>query len=100
MPERTASEFRYLQTKWASLMSYGLTVDLLEEVLPLHASATTVVRHTHEVAGKLETELGDEQVMFIEGCERDWEALPDPDEPLTVGMDGGYVHCWTGFISR
>ena len=77
-------------------MSYGLTVDLLEEVLPLHASTTTVVRHTHEVAGKLETELGDEQVMFIEGCERDWEALPDPDEPLTVGIDGGYVHAREG----
>ena len=96
LPERTAPEFRYLQTKWASLMSYGLTVDLLEEVLPLHASTTTVVRHTHEVAGKLETELGDEQVMFIEGCERDWEALPDPDEPLTVGIDGGYVHAREG----
>ncbi len=79
--ERTAPKFRYLQTKWASLMFYGLTVNLLEEVLPRHAGTTTVVRHTHEVAEKLETELGDEQVMFIEGCERDWDALPDPDEP-------------------
>lgn len=25
-------------------------------------------------------------------CERDWEALPDPAPPLTVGIDGGYVH--------
>ena len=30
--------------------------------------------------------------MFVEGCERDWEALPRPDLPLTVGIDGGYVH--------
>lgn len=29
--------------------------------------------------------------MFVEGCERDWEALPRPDMPLTVGIDGGYV---------
>jgi hypothetical protein len=41
LPERTAPEFSYLQAKWAALMSYGLTVDLLEEVLPLHASTTT-----------------------------------------------------------
>jgi len=30
--------------------------------------------------------------MFIEGCPRDWEDLPRPDLPLTVGLDGGYVH--------
>jgi hypothetical protein len=29
LPERTSPELRYLQTKWASLMSYGMTVDLL-----------------------------------------------------------------------
>ena len=41
---------------------------------------------------RLEGELGEEQGMFIEGCERDREALPRPDLPLTVGIDGGYVH--------
>ena len=30
--------------------------------------------------------------MFIEGCPGDWEDLPRPDLPLTVGLDGGYVH--------
>lgn len=29
--------------------------------------------------------------MFIEGCQYEWEALPHPDAPLTVGIDGGYV---------
>jgi ATP-binding cassette, subfamily B, bacterial len=28
--------------------------------------------------------------MFAAGCQRDWEALPRPDLPLTVGLDGGY----------
>jgi hypothetical protein len=96
LSERTAPEFLYLQSKWASLMSYGLTVDLLEEVLPLHASISTVIDHTHAVAEKLEAELGQEQVMFIQGCEREWEALPDPCRPLTVGIDGGYVHARDG----
>jgi len=67
-PKRTAPEFLYLQTKWASLMSYGLTVDVLEEVLPLNASTSSVARHTHRVAEKLEDELGQEQGMFVEGC--------------------------------
>lgn len=96
LPERTTPEFRYLQSKWASLMSYGLSVNILEEVLPLQAYTTTVQRHTLETAEKLEAELGDEQYMFIDACERDWEALPDPDPLLTVGIDGGYVHAREG----
>jgi len=40
----------------------------------------------------LETELGPEQPMFVEGCQHDWDELPRPDLPLTVGLDGGYVH--------
>ena len=28
---------------------------------------------------------------FIEGCPRDWGALPIPAGPLPVGIDGGYV---------
>ena len=30
--------------------------------------------------------------MFIGGCQRDWDKLPDPAAPLIVGIDGGYVH--------
>jgi len=92
LPERTTPELRYLQAKWASLVSYGVTVDLLEEVLPLHVSQTTLIRHLQQVAERLEGELGDEQAFFIDGCQRDWDRLPIPDGPLTVGIDGGYVH--------
>ena len=35
LSERTAPELLYLETKFASLISYGLTVDLLQEVLPI-----------------------------------------------------------------
>src|SRR4051794_14675792 len=42
LPERTTPELLFLETKWSSLMSYGLTAELLQEVLPmdspLHAS--------------------------------------------------------------
>lgn len=96
LPERMAPEFRYLQTKWASLMSYGLTVDLLEDVLPLQTNVMTVIRNTHHVAEKLEAELGDEQLMFAEGCQAEWEELPMPEGRITVGLDGGYVHAREG----
>jgi len=91
--ERTAPELRYLEAKFASLVSYGLSMKLFEEVLPIGAeiNASTIRNHTLAVAERLESELGDEQAFFIEGCERDWEELPRPDMPLTVGIDGGYV---------
>jgi hypothetical protein len=91
--ERTAPELLYLETKFASLVSYGLSMKPFEEVLPIGAeiNASTIRNHTLAAAERLEGELGDEQAFFIEGCERDWEELPRPDMPLTVEIDGGYV---------
>jgi hypothetical protein len=94
LPERSTPKLPYLETKWASLMSYGLTTKLLDEVLPIgkKVNAETVRQHLHAVAERTEAELGDEQMFFIDGCPRDWANLPRPDGPLTVGLDGGYVH--------
>jgi hypothetical protein len=93
LSERTAPELLYLESKFAALMSYAQSAKLLAEVLPIdeHLNAATVRNHTQRMAERLEAELGDEQFMFVEGCERDWEALPCPDMPLTVGIDGGYI---------
>ncbi len=94
LPERSTPELLYLETKWASLMSYGMTTKLLDEVLPIgkQVNAETVRHHLHAVAERTEAELGDEQMFFIDGCPRDWANLPRPEGPLTVGLDGGYVH--------
>src|SRR5690349_1248544 len=58
--EHTAPELLYLETKWASLVSFELTAQLLNEVLPIAGTATacTVRRHLHRVAARHETELG------------------------------------------
>lgn len=97
LPKRTLPEFQYLQTKWAAQMSYGLTASMLEEVLPLdkRVSTATISAQVARVADRVERELeeaGEEQAMFIEGCPAMWAALPEPDGPITVGLDGGYVH--------
>ena len=94
LPERTTPELAYLESKFAGLVSYGLSASLLGELLPLgrRLHATTVRRHVQATAQRLEDELGPEQTMVVEGCPADWEELPRPDLPLTVGLDGGYVH--------
>ena len=35
LPDHTTPELLFLETKWASLMSYGMTAKLLEDVLPM-----------------------------------------------------------------
>ena len=78
----------------AVLMSYGLSVELLSDVLPIvdEINPTSVRRHLHRVAERIDGELGDERFQFIEGCANEWAKQPPPGPPLTVGLDGGYVH--------
>ena len=87
-------ELQYLETKFASLMSYGLSFELLTEVLPINEaiSPSSIRRQLHRVAERIEDELGAEQLQFMEGCPNDWAKQPPPGPPLTVGLDGGYVH--------
>jgi hypothetical protein len=96
LPESVAPELLFMETKWASLVSYGLTVDALTDFLPLEVTLDVkTVRHdTLKVAERCEAELGEEQWSFIEGCPRDWGNLPIPEGPITVGIDGGYVRDW------
>lgn len=92
----TAPELLYLETRWASLMSYGMTADLLKDVLPIGSTAnvSTIRNHLHRVAERQEAELGDEQACFITGCPAEWKDLPVPEGPIVVGIDGGYVRNW------
>jgi len=96
LPESVAPELLLMETKWASLVSYGLTVDALTDFLPLEVTLDVkTVRHdTLKIAERCEAELGEEHGSFIEGCPRDWGNLPIPDGPITVGIDGGSVRDW------
>src|SRR4051794_27860108 len=94
--EHTAPELLYLETRWASLVSYGLTADLLQEVLPIGrgANASTIRSHLHRVAARHEAELGDELASVIEDASVEPRELPIPEGPILVGVDGGYVQNW------
>ncbi len=85
-----------METRWASLASYGMTVKALQNFLPVDEklNASTVRNHTLKIAERCEKELGDEQGSFIDGCPRDWNRLPPPEGPITAGIDGGYLRHW------
>ena len=74
-------------------MSFGTATDLLKDVLPIgeSLSAETVRNHLHKAASRMEDDLADEQFSFIETNQRDRAAMPLPQGPITVGIDGGYV---------
>ena len=95
LPEHTSPELQYIETKWASLMSYGTTADCIHDVLPGNPSLNpaTVRNHLHQVTQRQEAEL-EGKPDHLTGCPRDWGNLPKPGKPMTVGIDGGYVRNW------
>jgi hypothetical protein len=97
-PERTAPELVYLETKWASLMPYGMTINLLNDVLPVgnDLSSRTIRRNVERVVRRLDHELGDEPQVCIADMPAKAERAPAQSPPLLVGIDGGYVHARGG----
>src|SRR5712691_3041252 len=96
LTEPVAPELLYMEAKWSSLVSYGLSLDALQDFLPLDLSldVKTVRYDTLKVAKRLEAELGEEQASCIEGEPSDWDLLPPPEGVFKVGIDGGYVRNW------
>jgi hypothetical protein len=96
LTEPVAPELLYREAKWSSLVSYGLSLDALQDFLPIALSldVKTVRYDTLKVAKRLEAELGEEQASFIEGDPGDWDLLPPAEGSFKVGIDGGYVRNW------
>ena len=91
LTENTSPELLYLESKWASLVSFGVTVDLLKDVLPIDgANVSTVRRHLNKVAARAEADLGRAPACPSQGSSRFGAA-----EPVVVGIDGGYVRNWS-----
>jgi hypothetical protein len=95
LPERTSPELVYLETKFAALVSYGLTVKLLEEVLPIdQALSPTAIRHqVRQAAQRLESEPRSAQdTPTVDNDPPAENASAKAAVPLIVGLDGAYVH--------
>ncbi|MBC3789369.1 ISKra4 family transposase [Spirosoma utsteinense] len=92
--QRTTPEMLYLETKWAALLPYSQTVELLKEVLPVDQklNAATIRNHLGEVARQVDNQLssGHGESLFVERS-----LFNEPQGPIVMGVDGGYVRDWT-----
>jgi hypothetical protein len=96
LTESTTPELLFLETKWASLISYGLTARVLKDFLPVEETlnATTVHNHTLAVAQRCEKELEQELGRVGDSCPEQGGLVPRLEAPIYVGLDGGYVRDW------
>ncbi len=69
--EHTAPELLYLESRWASLIFFGMTVALLKDA-----------------------DLGGEPAGLVDGGPAADQASPIPREAIIVGIDGGYLRNW------
>jgi hypothetical protein len=94
--QRTSPELLYLETKWAALMPYAKTAELLKELLPIHQklNAATIRNHLGQIAQQMDSQLSEEPFAYFEGSPRERALLPKPEGPIVIGVDGGYLRDW------
>src|SRR3954470_13936356 len=94
--EHTAPELLYLESRWASLISFGMTTALLKDVLPISGTTNpeTVRQHLHRVAGRQDTDLGGEPANLVDSGPAADQASPIAREAIIVGIDDGYLRNW------
>ena len=92
----TALELQYFEAKWSSLMSYGMTVDLLKDCFPVDdtLSISTTRRNTLKVAKKIDESLEEEKHIYATPfAKADPEAFEN--ETTVLGLDGAYIRLWS-----
>src|SRR3989449_8718161 len=75
LTESVAPELLYIEAKWASLVSYGMSLEALKDFLPLEVTldVKTVRYDTLQVAKRLAAEGGDDHHHCIDGSPSDWD---------------------------
>jgi hypothetical protein len=91
-----APELFYLETRWASLISFGPTAALLRDVLPVvgTTNSETIRQHLHKVAARQDADLGASEPGLRDDGPAAGQASPIPQEAIIVGIDGGYPRNW------
>ncbi len=96
LPERTSPELLYEESKLSALVSYGVSAKLLTDYFPVNITAKTVWANTHKISERLEESLENEKFSFYYDVKRNKEKIPRSSLPLSVGIDGAYVHAREG----
>src|SRR3954451_18582010 len=94
--EHTAPELLYPESRWASLISFGMTAALLKDVLPVADTTNpeTIRCHLHKVADRHEPDLGPSEPGLSDDGPAADQASPIAREAIIVGIDGGYLRNW------
>src|SRR3954469_88087 len=94
--EHTAPELLYLETRWASLISFGMTTASLRDVLPVAGTTNpeTVRQPLHKVAVRQDADLGTSELGMRDDDPAAGQASPIAREAVIVGLDGGYLRNW------
>jgi hypothetical protein len=94
--EHTAPELLYLETRWASLISFGMTTASLRDVLPVAGTTNpeTVRQPLHKVAVRHDADLGTGQSDLMDDGPAAGQQPPMLREAVIVGIDGGYLRNW------
>jgi len=84
--EHTAPEPLYLESRWASLISFGMTAVLLRDVLPVADTTNpeTVRQHLHKVATRQDTDLGTGEPSLRDDGPAADQPSPIPREAVKV----------------
>ena len=87
--KHVAPEMLWLETKWASLVSFGASVNLIKDILPVGEglSGETVRRHLGRVAQRMESELEEEKLSYIQTRCFERQRLPNPEGRIVVGIE-------------
>ena len=90
LPERASPELQYLESKFAALMSYGLTLKVLEEILPLDQTlaAASIRRTLHRTSERIELDRAQPPAAAFDAPRA---SIPAPSPVRAIGIDGGYV---------
>jgi hypothetical protein len=94
--DHTAPELLYLESRWGSLISFGMTAALLKDVLPVAGTTNpeTVRQHLHKVAVRQDADLGAGEPGLSEDGPAVGQQSPMPREAVIVGIDSGYLRNW------
>ena len=84
------------QSRWASLISFGMTAALLRDVLPVADTTNpeTVRQHLYRVADRHDADLGTGQPDLMEDGPAAGQTSPIALEAVIVGIDGAYLRNW------
>ena len=78
MPQHTTPELLFIETKWACLIPFEKTANLLKDLLPVPEtlSGTTIQNNLYDLVMTKKKEIGEEQFMFDCGSINERRALP------------------------